>query len=201
MARNWLSLKEAAAKLDVHPTTLRRWADAGSIPVMLTPGGHRRFDPAEVENFGRTAPEIQTIPVQKIWADKAIMQTRQGIGQRPRAAWMTAQNDESRLQFRQLGQRLMGLAMQYIAMSDGGEDVLDEARDIGRQYAQAGLDIDMPLTDALRASMFFHETLLETSLTMPESAHMRPETNHHILRRINKLLNTVHLSIAAAYER
>ena len=38
----WLSLKAASKKLNVHPTTLRRWADNGDIPVMLTPGGHRR---------------------------------------------------------------------------------------------------------------------------------------------------------------
>ena len=39
----WLTLSEAAEQLGVHPTTLRRWADNGDIPVSVTPGGHRRF--------------------------------------------------------------------------------------------------------------------------------------------------------------
>ena len=39
----WLTLSQAAQELGVHLTTLRRWADNGDIPVMLTPGGHRRF--------------------------------------------------------------------------------------------------------------------------------------------------------------
>ena len=38
-----LSPDEAAALLDVHPNTLRRWTDAGRIPVSRTPGGHRRY--------------------------------------------------------------------------------------------------------------------------------------------------------------
>jgi excisionase family DNA binding protein len=35
----WLSLKEAAAMLGVHPATLRAWADAGRIPSQRTAGG------------------------------------------------------------------------------------------------------------------------------------------------------------------
>ena len=47
----WLSLKQAADRLGIHPTTLRRWADSGEIPVMLTPGGHRRFAISDIERF------------------------------------------------------------------------------------------------------------------------------------------------------
>ena len=39
----WLTLSQAARFLDVHPTTLRRWANNGDLPAMVTPGGHRRF--------------------------------------------------------------------------------------------------------------------------------------------------------------
>ncbi|MCB9434622.1 MAG: helix-turn-helix domain-containing protein, partial [Ardenticatenaceae bacterium] len=47
----WLPLKQAASLLDVHPTTLRRWADSGDIPVLLTPGGHRRFALSDIQAF------------------------------------------------------------------------------------------------------------------------------------------------------
>jgi len=45
----WLTLSQAAALLGVHPSTVRRWADHGDLPVKLTPGGHRRFRRAELE--------------------------------------------------------------------------------------------------------------------------------------------------------
>lgn len=38
-----LRLAEAAGLIHVHPDTLRRWADAGRVPVYRTPTGERRF--------------------------------------------------------------------------------------------------------------------------------------------------------------
>jgi excisionase family DNA binding protein len=49
----WLPLGQAAKKLGVHPTTLRRWAENGDFPVMVTPGGHRRFASADLERFAQ----------------------------------------------------------------------------------------------------------------------------------------------------
>ena len=49
--QTWLPLSLAAARLNVHPTTLRRWADNGDIPFLLTPGGHRRFAVSDIEEF------------------------------------------------------------------------------------------------------------------------------------------------------
>lgn len=44
-----LRLAEAAAKLSVHPETLRRWADEGKVPFVRTPGGERRFATADID--------------------------------------------------------------------------------------------------------------------------------------------------------
>lgn len=38
-----LLLGPAAEMLGVHPDTLRRWADAGRVPVSRTPTNQRRF--------------------------------------------------------------------------------------------------------------------------------------------------------------
>ena len=48
---NWLTLTQAAKRLNVHPTTLRRWTNNGEIPFMLTPGGHRRFAESALIQF------------------------------------------------------------------------------------------------------------------------------------------------------
>ena len=39
----WVSLRQAAELLGVHPATVRSWADKGELPSRRTPGGHRRF--------------------------------------------------------------------------------------------------------------------------------------------------------------
>ena len=43
-----LTISQAAAQLGVHPDTLRAWADKGLVPVVRTPTGYRRFEPAEI---------------------------------------------------------------------------------------------------------------------------------------------------------
>ena len=47
--RRLLTISQAAARLAVHPDTLRAWADKGIVPVIRTPTGYRRFDPSEIE--------------------------------------------------------------------------------------------------------------------------------------------------------
>src|SRR3954471_2848897 len=49
--QQWLTLKEASEFLGIHFTTLRHWADGGSIRVFRTPGGHRRFSAADLRRF------------------------------------------------------------------------------------------------------------------------------------------------------
>jgi len=47
--RDLLLPGEVAAIFRVDPKTVTRWAQAGRIPSVLTPGGHRRFWREDVE--------------------------------------------------------------------------------------------------------------------------------------------------------
>lgn len=44
-----LRLTPAAKHIGVSAVTLRRWADAGKIPVYRTPGGQRLFDVTDLD--------------------------------------------------------------------------------------------------------------------------------------------------------
>ena len=70
---DWLPLKQAADRLGVHSTTLRRWADNGDIPVMLTPGGHRRFTVADIERFAEEHRRLKMVAgLEQIWAEARL---------------------------------------------------------------------------------------------------------------------------------
>ena len=49
--KSFLTSIEVADLLQVHQTTVIRWMDTGKLPGYKTPGGHRRFRPAEVRGF------------------------------------------------------------------------------------------------------------------------------------------------------
>jgi excisionase family DNA binding protein len=198
----WISLKDAAQRLGVHPTTLRRWADAGEISVMLTPGGHRRFAIADIEQFEARRHGLRVLSgIEQIWAEQAIDRTRRELQTYPGKSWLQAFDEEERAHKRQLGRRLMGVILQYVSLAEGGEALLDEARAIGREHADNALKLRLPLTAALEAALFFRDSMVEVAIQLPETTHARSAPNMHLLRRINVVLNTVQLAIAEAYDR
>lgn len=197
----WLTLTAAAKLLNVHPTTLRRWADNKQINFMLTPGGHRRFAKKELESFMQADKnKKRKRGMEKAFAERAIVDTRQGIHQQGSQSWLAQLDDSTRQQYRLMGQQLMGLTLQFISQPDEDEGLLKQAFELGQAYGEAGIRMQMPLTDALQAAMFFRDTLIETAMQLPGNTYIKPEANLRLLKRINTLLNTVHLAIAGVYD-
>jgi excisionase family DNA binding protein len=49
--QRFLNVGEAADLLGVSAASLRKWSDQGLVPVYRTPGGQRRYLPADLEEF------------------------------------------------------------------------------------------------------------------------------------------------------
>jgi excisionase family DNA binding protein len=197
----WLPLRHAAARLNVHPTTLRRWADNGDIPFLLTPGGHRRFATADIEEFASSRSQRRAlVPVEQVWAEKAMTRTRRALAQPAQEELFATMTDDHRARHRKLGRQLMGLTLQYISSEEGNGHLLEQARDVGYEYGKISLEVGLPLTDALQAAIYFRDELIEVALQLPGSTQIRPEDNLRLMRRINRLLNVVHLAVAEMYE-
>jgi excisionase family DNA binding protein len=196
----WLTLGEAAALLQVHPTTLRRWADNGEVPFMLTPGGHRRFSATELVHFAHSRQGSRRLDsVEETWATQALVQTRKEIVGHS-LPWLTRFPEEDRQRNRLLGQRLLGLMLRYLAAAEEDPAIVQDARAIGHEYGRIARGNGLPLTVALQASMFFRDSLVEAALHLPESAPIRPEASMRLMRRINTLLNAVQLAVAEVYD-
>ena len=197
----WLTLSQAAKRLTIHPTTLRRWADNGEIPFFLTPGGHRRFATADIQQFASGRRQLaRTQGFEEIWAERALVQTRQEISTQQEKPWLATRDADSRERHRVLGRQLMGLTLQYVSNPQENGNILEQARAVGLKYGRLALEENLPLTDALRAAMFFRDMLIEVALQLPEETRIKPDANIRLMRRINKLLNTVNLAIAEMYE-
>jgi excisionase family DNA binding protein len=197
----WLTLSQAAEQLGVHPTTLRRWADNGDIPFMLTPGGHRRFSTVDIQTFAKGRRQVKrTQGVAEIWAERALVETRQQIAAKQDRSWLAHYDPDSREKHRVLGRQLMGLTLQYVSDPEGNGSILKQARAVGLEYGRLALEENLPLTDALQVAMFFRDMLVEVALQLPEETRIQPQANLRLMRRINKLLNTVNLAIVEVYE-
>ena len=47
----WLTLGQAAKYVGVAQSTMRKWSDLGRVSAFYTPGGHRRYRRADLDQF------------------------------------------------------------------------------------------------------------------------------------------------------
>jgi excisionase family DNA binding protein len=196
----WLTLTEAAEALRVHPTTLRRWADSGQVPVFLTPGGHRRFAMSDVRDIAARRHSVRRVgPVERIWAEQALKQARLKIAEQEQSRWMKIQDERGRDKHRSMGQQLMGLILEFLTTEEEDESLIRRAREFGRHYGRASREIRLPLTEALQAAMFFRDTLTTTAVQLPDNIRIPTSSQVRLINRISRIVNEVQLGVADAY--
>ncbi|PJF40142.1 MAG: DNA-binding protein [Phototrophicales bacterium] len=198
---NWLPLKKAAELLGVHPTTLRRWADAGDIPVYVTPGGHRRFLEEDITALIEHQRKYNTESPQNMWTQKALITTQRRIREDSRVKWIEVFDEEERQRQRQVGQRLLGLIMQHISMPEADDRLLIEAQDIAEHYAESCMRQGLSAAQALEIVIFFRDGIVESALQMPQVANYDDENRLRLLRRLNQIFNLLQLTLIKHYEQ
>lgn len=196
-----LTLKAAAELLDIHPATLRRWADNGDVLVMVTPGGHRRFPVSEIERLAQlrgAGGEADGLAAHLV--ETTFARAREGISDQPQRDWLTSMNDEQRTRMREMGHRVMSLLADFVARDENDESVVQQASEIGREYAMATRTIGLELAGVLEATSFFRDSVIVAAVTMPEVESMTREQRSRLIRRINSFLNTILISVASEYD-
>jgi excisionase family DNA binding protein len=197
----WISLRQAAEILGVHPATVRNWADKGELTSRRTPGGHRRFRKAELLQYAHSQSEIQPGEVQVI-IQNALGQARMevGDGMLNSVPWYAAMSEETRAAMRTLGRALLEALRAYLA-SGAPDEQLAQAIRMGKEYAAVLSQDGLTLPQAMRGFFYFGEFIINSILTWSEITPPRsaPEWAN-LLRQVNNFMNTMLLSLAEYYE-
>ena len=208
-----MTLGEVSRALEINEATLRQWADRGRLPVYRTPGGHRRFLRADVEALMRAADADQTLPA----AGNAVQETavretadpetadpedldpedlalrrirsqltRSDLSQQ---AWLQSFRAEGRDRMRLFGRRLLSLLLQnhQHGPSRRKDESLSETHMLGHEYGSEMADRSVPLTDSVRAFLFFRQAVVET---------VPPEQ----LRQVVEMSDRVLVGLVSAYD-
>jgi excisionase family DNA binding protein len=164
----WLTLREASRRLDVHPATLRQWADRGRVRSFRTPGGHRRFSAEDVGALltalsAEPPPELELLQNAALGRARREIGTGRGLGTEH---WYRLLDPATRDRFRQLGRELLALLVR--SMTPGGEadGALAEARRAGHEQGRLAARCGLTTPEAVRAHTRFRDMLLETALQM-----------------------------------
>lgn len=162
----WLSLDQAAKRLNVHPATLREWADKGRIPSVRTPGGHRRFSESDVSSMGG-----QVAPGLALLMDATVGHARMATtgGRLASESWYSRFDEAAKNRQRELGIDLVHLLVSFLGDVDRGWS--SEIETMGDRYARLAKDVGLSLGDAMRAFHLFEE-LVRSSVNQLTAARM-----------------------------
>lgn len=170
----WLSLREAADMLGIHPATVRLWADRNELPARRTSGGHRRFRRADIEarlhrETDRPNPSAQLL-VQSILGRVRFAFTDGTLSAFP---WYTHFNDAARDAYRSLGRRVLELLLRALTETTSEDELRSEAVQLGKAYGSVTRESRVPVADAVRAFLYFRGLVDESVLQLAQVQGIR----------------------------
>jgi excisionase family DNA binding protein len=193
----WLTLGQASRFLGVDDSTLRSWADAGRVPTFRTPGGHRRFSRAALNEFlerGRASSE-RLADLIGPHADRLVPGAiRQIRSQR----WYIALDAPTAKAIGLVCHRLMDALAGYLPGGARQREHLRAGEDAGAELGRRVAALRLSAVDATEAFLFFKHIITEavsTRLRLPPDGKIRS------LRRIDTFLNAVLLGMMRDFER
>lgn len=195
----WLSLQEASDKFGVAPSTLRRWGDAGRVPMKRTLGGHRRFPRAAIERLvGQSTPAAEITMVQAEAPHSWGVDGQEMARQEWHARLATAPAVD---RMRGLGQRLLGLLIQYINRREDDRRFLTEARLVGSNYGREARAAKVSLHDTVQAFLFFRGGFAQLAMPLPGIAQPTDLVEAMALhKRIDHFMDAILLGVIIGYE-
>lgn len=187
--------------IGVHSATLREWANQGLIESFQTPGGHRRFSESDVKAFIELRKKGKGRRGLSVLMDRAIAHTQNELQVNAGTqTWLSAFSPEARERQRELGRRLLGVMIQYLARENQSGALLQEAHEIGLQYGRECFAAQLSLPDTVRAFVFFRDSITEVAVWLPQSAGTSRQEELRFFKKVNEFLNYVHLAIVEAYD-
>lgn len=171
----WLSLREAAEMLGMHPATVRLWADRNELPSRRTNGGHRRFRRSDIEARLRHEAERKPRPAAQLLVQSVLGRVRFAFtdGTLNTLPWHEHFDDSAREAYRRLGRRVLELLLRALADGTSREELRSEAVQLGIEYGSITRDSHVPVADAVRAFLYFRSIVDESVLQLTEVQGVR----------------------------
>jgi len=166
----WLSLREAAELLGMHPATVRLWADRNELPSRRTNGGHRRFRRSDIEARLRLEADRKPRPAAQLLVQSVLGRVRFAFtdGTLNTLPWYEHFDDTAREAYRSLGRRVLEMLLRALNDGTSSEELRSEAVRLGVEYGSVTRDSHVPVADAVRAFLYFRSLVDESVIQLAE---------------------------------
>lgn len=200
--QQWLTLKDASEFLGVHFTTLRAWADNGEIRVFRTPGGHRRFSLADLRRFLEERAGQAVVKSETALVEAAVGRARKELRSLPQEQgnWRYPLDEGASDSRRQRGRRLFSLAIAYVLKPTRRPRLLEEGRNLGREYGAEARQSCVGLAATGRAVRFFRSQLI-AAVQSEEHTQGMDADDVRVQWLIDQFLDEVLYAVLDGYEQ
>lgn len=173
-----LSIHAACAVLGVDQSTLRRWSDAGKIPVFRTPGGHRRYAKEDLRALVGEPPRARERPrlTSQALTDRSLSAYEDTYLRAARERrWYRAYGTSGHEEHRRRGRRLVDLAVRFATLPPAAADrpsLLAEGRQVGEHYGRGGAEAGLSASETVEAFLYFRHPIVQTMTAMMEEEQL-----------------------------
>lgn len=195
----WVSLREAAQILGVHPATVRNWADRGDLSMRRTPGGHRRFKRADLAHWVAINQPPPPAEIQML-IQNALGRMRLHIndGEMTGLDWYTHLDEQGRQAMRDKGLHMLEALQTYLSDPDA---TAPDIRRLGGDYARFLRAQDLTLEQTIEGFLVFSNFLHEATLNIIEVVQAQPQSEWlRLLRQVRAFTNELLVGLVHDYQ-
>ena len=197
-----VNISEASRILAVSEQALRQWTDEGKIKAFITPGGHRRYSPAELKRFinqskktlGMKDLVIDLEHVVPVLHDTATDYLRS-------TSWRGKLDSKSQKYLASLGRHLLELIIKSISkvslQVETSRDVQEVGADFGRILARQGL----PLTDAVQTFIQHRDPIIKVATEILKKREGFDRRIVEAIPMVNNAMDNALISLVSAYQQ
>jgi excisionase family DNA binding protein len=188
--------------LGVSEPTLRQWTDEGKIRAFITPGGHRRYNKAELRSFTGKQQRVHGIKdlVTRI-EDTPPLHRELAHTHFAATSWYGKLDAESQTHLAESGRQLLHLVTRYITEPLKQKEVEELARGIGSDFGEQVAKLGLSLTESLEAFMLHRNPVINAATDLMKRREALNERAVEALPLVTHIMDETLISLVAAYQQ
>lgn len=188
--------------LGVSEATLRRWTDEGKIRAFITPGGHRRYNKAELRGFIGKQQQVHGIKdlVAKI-EDVSSLQRELAHTHFSTTSWYNKLDSESQRHLAESGKQLLRLVIRYITEPLKRTEIEELARNVGSDFGEQVSKLGLSLTESVEAFTLHRNPVVNAATDLMKRREALNERAVEALPLVTHIMDETLIALAAAYQQ
>jgi len=200
--RSLISISEASHIIGVNEATLRQWTDEGNIKAFVTPGGHRRYDKAELRSFISMQRRVHGVKdlVTRI-EDTPLLHRELAQSHFSHSDWYTKLDAESQQHLAQSGRDLLQLVIRYITEPAKQKETEELARSIGGHFGEQVAKLGLSLTEAIETFMLHRNPVINAATDLLKKRETLNERAVEAIPLVTHILDNTLIALVESYQQ